>query len=161
MKLRIALAAAALSATSGIASAETLLLNCNLTRVENADTLAWFAKPPTDANERVRVLTMTGVIGFALRPSNTWEITLPSGAIRAPSDDTPFWSTSIVRPASIFGEVISPSGSRMYFRFNRISNTVTVDRWPDQNTRKEWQAKHGAPLPPYISFEQQCTVKTA
>jgi hypothetical protein len=160
MKFRIALAAAALSAIAGATSAETLLLNCQFTNAANANPDEWFAQPPTDRNERAMMLMRSGVIGFATRPPSTWEITLPSGAIRDPSDDTPFWPTAVVKPASILGYVRSESGSQIYFRFNRITNTVKVERWLDDSGRKEWQAKHGKPFPMFIIYEQQCTVKT-
>lgn len=159
MRAKVALAAVAFS-IAGTASAETLLLNCRSTGASNANAFEWFAKPPKDVEAMTKVLWDQGVVGFAVAPPTTWEITLPSGAIRDPESDQPRWPTAIVKPASIVAIAYSQSGSHFTFTFNRIDNTVTLSDVLDEKNRKDWQAKFGKPFPLIIRHKQQCMVRT-
>lgn len=154
-----AIFAVALAGIASQASAETLLLNCQITKAVDADPYNWFAKPPASVEALAKALWTSGIGGFAISPSTTWEITLPSGAIREPESASPFWPTAVVKPASIVGTQYSQSGSAFFFSFNRISNKLTLESWLDETSRREWQAAHGKAFPLIIRYEQQCTVR--
>ncbi|MBL0947595.1 hypothetical protein [Brevundimonas sp.] len=159
MRFNIALASLVVLCAAP-AHAETLLLNCRTIDNLNADPRTWFASPPETTEAMLRAGFELGVAGFMVEPFTTWAIDMEARQISSPESAGPPYENAEISSSLVSAAMVSPSGSVLTFRFNRINNQVTLRKSLDEEGRTAWKVAHGRDFPVLISFTQTCSVRS-
>ena len=159
MKLKATLVAM-LATLASNASAETLLLNCQITSAEGANPYEWFANPPKSEDALAQALWDSGLASFSLSPPDRWEIDLDNGNIREPAGKLTYWKPAQVDPENIATSYRSVSGSRMFFIYQRQNRALRIIKRLDYESQNAWADRHGKTFPFELSYEYQCTAQT-
>lgn len=123
MKFKLTMLAM-LAAIATEASADTLLLNCKITKAEGGNPYEWFANPPTNEADLAQALWNSGLVVFASPPPHRWQIDLQTGDFREPGAKLAYWKPAQIDQENIFASYRPLDGSRTLLMYNRQSHTM-------------------------------------
>lgn len=138
---------------SADASADPILLNCQMVNGSGFNMTTAYANPPKDVrNQFLKDGLEQGIIGLFVFPPTTWEVNLSTNTIVSPEEshkvlDITSASASKIEAHSSFGAS---------FLLNRINLSMKYFVHIGTAKAAAWKKQHGGIIPEILSYSYSC-----